>query len=105
MSWDQVLVKFADPDAYDGLGVALAGLGQPDASASAFKKATDAGASSSRFVVAYHEAARLAAQGDADKCLSRLGDLDVANLPGFEKSSAEHLKRTCTISKSEVNSK
>jgi Tfp pilus assembly protein PilF len=107
-SWDQVLVKYDEPDVRDGLGVSLAGMGQWDAAQAAFRKAGDGGAQASRFVVAYHEAAHAAAQGGAEgaeRCLSRLSDLEVSSLPGFERSSAEHLKRTCTIIKSEANSK
>jgi tetratricopeptide (TPR) repeat protein len=106
-AWEQVLVKNSEPDVQDGLGVALQGLGKLEAAKSAFAKAKDGGASSSRFVAVYHDAARLAASGSdgGAKCLSRLGDLDLAALPGFEKNAAEHLQRTCTISKSEAKAK
>ena len=105
-SWDQVVIKDPEPDVQDGLGVALQGLGQADAAQAAFAKATSGGNSSSRFVVAYHDAARAALLPDGgDKCLSRLSDLDAAALPGFEKASVEHLKRTCTTLKSEAKTK
>jgi Tfp pilus assembly protein PilF len=105
--WDQVLVKNSEPDVQDGLGVALQGLGKRGPAQAAFDKATEAGASPSRFVVAYHDAARLAlASSEAgEKCLKRLSDLDFGKLPGFEKSAAEHLKKTCTAMKSEVKPK
>jgi tetratricopeptide (TPR) repeat protein len=105
-AWDQVLVKNPEPDTQDGLGVALQGLSQAQAAQAAFAKATDAGASSGRFVVAYHEAARAALNADGgDNCLTRLAALDGAPISGFEKSSVEHLKHTCTILKSEAKSK
>jgi tetratricopeptide (TPR) repeat protein len=100
-AWDEVLVKDDEADVNDGLGVALQGLGQYDAATVSFHKAKEAGASSSRFVAVFHEAARLS----GEKCLSRLGDLNLVTLPGFEKLAAENLKRSCANSKSEATSK
>jgi tetratricopeptide (TPR) repeat protein len=107
-AWEQVLVRDSEADVQDGLAVALQGMGNRSAAAASFAKATDAGAPSKRFVAVYHDAARMSAAGGADagaKCLDRAGDLDPAELTGFEKSALEHLKSACTIQKSEAKSK
>jgi tetratricopeptide (TPR) repeat protein len=106
--WDQILPKFSGAEAQDGLAIALQGMGQLPLAEAAFRKAHEAGASDSRFSNVYHEAARHSLGGGADrneKCLDRLGDLDVTKLSGFEKSAVEHLKRTCTVWKSEAKAK
>jgi hypothetical protein len=100
--WEQINARAASADGRDGLAVSLTGLGASGAEAE-FEKATEAGASKGRFTRVYHEAARASANGKdgAETCLSRLAELDEGSLNGFEKSSVENLKRTCTIWKSE----
>src|SRR5262249_54960799 len=88
--WAQVLVKNPIPEAQDGLGVALQGAGSSAAASESFRKATELGASSSRFANVYHEAAREAASSGS-KCLSRLSDLSEGSLAGFEKDAVARL--------------
>jgi tetratricopeptide (TPR) repeat protein len=105
--WEQVLVKAESlgpnlPEAHDGLGVALQGLGDSKNAEIQFKRATEAGAAKSRFASVFHEAARQAislAGGGSEgprRCLDELADLDSGSLNGFEKEAVERLKRTCT---------
>ena len=98
--WEQVIVKSRIPDAYDSLGISLQGLGDFAGAEREIKKASDQGASSDRFTVVYHEAARADSKA-ADRCLSRLEDLKSGELAGFEKEAAERLRATCTQSKNE----
>jgi tetratricopeptide (TPR) repeat protein len=92
---DQVLVHNALQEAYDGLGVSLQGLGSMTEAQSQFEKASDAGGRSSRFAMLFHKAARQAASGDVDGCLSTLDDVKEASLAGFEKDAVAHLKKDC----------
>jgi len=102
-AWEQVLARNAAiGEAEDGLGIALQGMGAPSAPA-AFARGTAKKLPPARFAQGYHEAARAAVQGaaGAEKCLSKLSDVESKGLQGFEKSSFEHLKRVCELWKSE----
>jgi tetratricopeptide (TPR) repeat protein len=97
--WDQVLVKFPNQsDAEDGFGVALQGTGNAIAAEGAFRKATDLGANSSRFVARYHEAARHSTRGrdGAEKCVDLLGSIS-GDWQGFELRAAQYLKDQCEL--------
>ncbi|MCM2277539.1 MAG: tetratricopeptide repeat protein [Oligoflexia bacterium] len=90
--WEQVLAKGANADAQEGLGIALQGLGKSEAAAEGFRKAAASGGSASRFVFAYHEAAR-----EPESCQARLEELDAGSLSGFEKAAVERLRKTCSM--------
>lgn len=96
--WDQVLVRNLAgdliADARDGLGVALAGLGNATVAESSFKKATEGGASAERFASLYHQAAA-SSTSKPDQCVSSVESLEKLQLKGFEASSASYLKERC----------
>ncbi|OFZ79563.1 MAG: hypothetical protein A2583_14560 [Bdellovibrionales bacterium RIFOXYD1_FULL_53_11] len=84
-------------DVQDGLGVALQGTGALAAARAAFEKAGTLGAPRGRFANVYHEAAAASTTGveGAEKCLGRIGDINIDEAAGFEKDSAGRLKRAC----------
>jgi tetratricopeptide (TPR) repeat protein len=84
-------------DVWDGLAIAAQGLGQMGMSEGAFAKANELGASPKRFSLAYHQAASAVAEtaGGAQRCLTRLGEVDESQVSGFEKESLDSLKRMC----------
>lgn len=92
---DQVLVHNTIQEAYDGLGVSLQGLGSMTEAQAQFDKASDAGGRSGRFSALFHKAARQAASGDIEGCLSTLDDVKETSLTGFEKDAFTHLKKDC----------
>ena len=93
--WDHLAGR--ESNIYDGTAIALQGLGQYQQAGAYFKKALDAGAASSRFAVVYHEVAEMVRSNrkNAEACISRLNDLDMEKLQGFEKTSVIHLKGMC----------
>ena len=90
-------------DVYDGLAIALQGLGDKASAENTFGRATEAGGKSKRFALKYHEAARvdLTSADAAEKCVSLIGKLDSDDLNGFEKQSTENLKEICSQWKTE----
>jgi tetratricopeptide (TPR) repeat protein len=97
--WEQVLVRSPSAEANDGAGIATQGMGNVNESLSYLKKASELGASSSRFTWVYQEAARasLKKKEGADDCVSILKHLSPDSLQGFEKYSVEYLKGKCEI--------
>jgi tetratricopeptide (TPR) repeat protein len=95
--WQQVTVKAANADALDGLGIALQGMGNSVEAQTQMKKASDLGASSSRFSWIYHGAARasLKEKDGADDCYSDLDRSFFSSSGGFEKTAVEYLKTKC----------
>ena len=89
--WEQVLVKAPSADAQDGLAAALAGLGNQGGVESALLRAESAGASKSRFVRVFVDAAR----EKGSKCVDRLEDADRDRLGGFERAALESLRAYC----------
>lgn len=97
--WEQVIAKAASADAHDGLAISLQGSGDTSGAQASFTRATDSGASRSRFALVYHETAAEFVAGGAEKCSERASDLaDMDDeLKGFEKQSAETLKSLCSV--------
>jgi len=67
-----------------------------------FRKADAMGAPSGRFARRFHAASRAAERGKsgASECLSELGSTD-GELQGFERDSAERLRKECEARSSE----
>lgn len=90
--WDQVSVKATSADAWDGLAIALQGLGKRSEAEAAFTQADKAGGVAGRFARRYHQTIARAT------CAERKSDIEFlqsTQAQGFEKQAIERIAQEC----------
>jgi len=103
--WEQVLARSPNPEAQEGLAIALQGTGNLSAAENAFQKLSVQVKGPSP-LVAFHKAARHSMRGlsfvdiaqgseEMERCVDVLETISESSLQGFEKTAFDHLKGKC----------
>ena len=93
--WRQVVAAAPQPDAYDGLAISEAGVGDAASAQKDLDRAGQTGAPDKRFAAVYFEAVR--------SCGGSLKKLDELGLSGFEQTAAVRLRDLCVFRAAQKN--